>query len=77
MPRRIRLDAELVRRGLARSREQAGELIAEGRVTVSGQVAIKAATAIAPDAAVVVRPLQDGRTTSPAEGTSWPALWMS
>lgn len=60
MPRRMRLDAELVRRGLARSREQAVELIAEGRVTVSGQVAIKAATAIAPDAAVVVQPVRDG-----------------
>src|SRR5690242_20675059 len=35
-PRRLRLDAELVRRGLARSREQASELIAAGRVTVNG-----------------------------------------
>ena len=33
---RVRLDAELVRRGLARSREQAGELVAAGRVTVAG-----------------------------------------
>ena len=33
---RSRLDAELVRRGLARSREQAAVLIAAGRVTVSG-----------------------------------------
>src|SRR3712207_7717588 len=31
MPRRTRLDAELVRRGLARSREHAVALIAEGR----------------------------------------------
>ena len=30
---RVRLDAELVRRGLARSREQAGELVAAGLVT--------------------------------------------
>ena len=29
-PRRLRLDAELVRRGLARSREHASELIAAG-----------------------------------------------
>ena len=32
--RRARLDAELVRRGLARSREQAAELVAAGRVRV-------------------------------------------
>ena len=39
---RARLDAELVRRGLARSREQAAELIAAGRVTVNGEAAAKA-----------------------------------
>ena len=33
---RIRLDSELVRRGLARSREQAQELIESGQVKVSG-----------------------------------------
>ena len=42
MARRSRLDAELVRRGLARSREHAVALIAEGRVAVSGQAATKA-----------------------------------
>jgi 23S rRNA (cytidine1920-2'-O)/16S rRNA (cytidine1409-2'-O)-methyltransferase len=47
--RRARLDAELVRRGLARSRNQAAELVVAGRVTVGGQVATKAATAIGPD----------------------------
>ena len=36
MGTRRRLDAELVRRGLARSREQAAELVAAGRVTVAG-----------------------------------------
>jgi len=51
---RARLDAELVRRGLARSREQAVELIAAGRVAVSGQVAAKPATQVARDAAVTV-----------------------
>ena len=55
MPRRTRLDAELVRRGLARSREHASQLIADGRVTVRGTVAGKPATAVETDAAVVVR----------------------
>jgi 23S rRNA (cytidine1920-2'-O)/16S rRNA (cytidine1409-2'-O)-methyltransferase len=52
--RRARLDAELVRRGLARSRNQAAELVTAGRVTVSGQVATKVATAIGPDDPLVV-----------------------
>ncbi len=51
---RRRLDAELVRRGLARSREQAVELIAAGRVTVGGQAAGKAATQVETSAAIVV-----------------------
>lgn len=59
MPRRTRLDAELVRRGLARSREHASQLIADGRVTVRGTVAGKPATAVETDAAVVVRELVD------------------
>lgn len=56
----MRLDAELVRRGLARSREHAVALIAQGRVSVSGQVAVKGATAVAADTPVVVRQLRDG-----------------
>jgi 23S rRNA (cytidine1920-2'-O)/16S rRNA (cytidine1409-2'-O)-methyltransferase len=55
VPRRARLDAELVRRGLARSREHASQLVAEGRVTVRGTVATKPATAVELDTAVVVR----------------------
>jgi 23S rRNA (cytidine1920-2'-O)/16S rRNA (cytidine1409-2'-O)-methyltransferase len=53
--RRLRLDAELVRRGLARSREHSAELIAAGRVSVNGQRAVKAATAVTVDADLVVR----------------------
>jgi 23S rRNA (cytidine1920-2'-O)/16S rRNA (cytidine1409-2'-O)-methyltransferase len=55
MGRRLRLDAELVRRGLARSRDQAGDLIAAGRVAVSGQTALKAASQVAVDAAITVQ----------------------
>ncbi|MFD7907570.1 TlyA family RNA methyltransferase [Kitasatospora sp. NPDC059722] len=51
---RRRLDAELVRRKLARSREHASELIAAGRVTVGGTTATKPATQVETSAAVVV-----------------------
>src|SRR5580704_19455066 len=54
MSSRIRLDAELVRRGLARSREQAAELINGGRVAVAGLTAGKAATQVSRDAAITV-----------------------
>jgi len=50
----VRLDAELVRRGLARSREQAGELVTAGRVAVSGQQAAKAATMVTRDAPITI-----------------------
>jgi 23S rRNA (cytidine1920-2'-O)/16S rRNA (cytidine1409-2'-O)-methyltransferase len=55
VPRRLRLDAELVRRGLARSRDHAASLIADGRVTVSGARATKPATGVTTDVAIVVR----------------------
>ena len=54
MPRRLRLDAELVRRGLARSREHASELISAKRVKVAGAVASKPATGVTTDVALVV-----------------------
>jgi 23S rRNA (cytidine1920-2'-O)/16S rRNA (cytidine1409-2'-O)-methyltransferase len=54
VPRRQRLDAELVRRGLARSREHASELVAAGRVKVAGAVATKPATGVTTDVALVV-----------------------
>jgi 23S rRNA (cytidine1920-2'-O)/16S rRNA (cytidine1409-2'-O)-methyltransferase len=45
-----RLDAELVRRGLARSRALAVEAVGGGRVTVDGKQALKASLRISPDA---------------------------
>jgi 23S rRNA (cytidine1920-2'-O)/16S rRNA (cytidine1409-2'-O)-methyltransferase len=54
MPRRLRLDAELVRRGLARSRDHAAELVTAGRVSVSGARATKPATGVTTDVAIVV-----------------------
>jgi 23S rRNA (cytidine1920-2'-O)/16S rRNA (cytidine1409-2'-O)-methyltransferase len=52
-----RLDAELTRRGLARSREHAVALINAGRVEVRGVVAHKPATGVAAD--VPLRVLED------------------
>ena len=54
MTRRARVDAELVRRGLARSRQQAAELIGAGRVSIDGMPAAKPATAIALSATLTV-----------------------
>ncbi|HEY6747643.1 MAG TPA: TlyA family RNA methyltransferase [Mycobacteriales bacterium] len=54
MVRRARLDAELVRRGLARSREQAAELVHAGRVKVAGATATKPATAVEPGTPVLI-----------------------
>jgi 23S rRNA (cytidine1920-2'-O)/16S rRNA (cytidine1409-2'-O)-methyltransferase len=51
---RRRLDAELVRRGYARSRQQASELIEQGRVVVRGVPAGKPATVVDPDTPVIV-----------------------
>jgi 23S rRNA (cytidine1920-2'-O)/16S rRNA (cytidine1409-2'-O)-methyltransferase len=54
MARRARLDAELVRRKLARSREQAAALVEAGRVQVHGTVARKVAAMIDPADPVLV-----------------------
>ena len=54
MTRRQRLDAELVRRGLARSREHASDLVAAGRVRVGGATAGKPATQVDLAAAILV-----------------------
>lgn len=50
-----RLDTELVRRGLARSRRHAGELIAAGRVTVDGAAVSRSAAQVT-DELVAVEP---------------------
>ncbi len=54
MKTRLRLDALLVERGLAASRERARALILAGDVRVNGQPATKAGTAVAADAEVAV-----------------------
>src|SRR5262245_57567577 len=54
MVTRRRLDAELVRRGLARSREQAAGLVSAGRVLVAGQTAARPATQIQPGDPILV-----------------------
>jgi len=59
MSRRVRLDAELVRRGLARSRADAATLIEQGRVLVNGNVAAKPATQLTTDQPIVVRDAED------------------
>ncbi|AIJ33507.1 predicted rRNA methylase [Corynebacterium imitans] len=53
-PGRRRLDAELVRRKIARSREQAQTWIKEGKVTVNGFPATKPATVVEPDVSIKV-----------------------
>ncbi|KUI00650.1 16S/23S rRNA (cytidine-2'-O)-methyltransferase [Mycolicibacterium acapulense] len=54
MARRARVDAELVRRGLARSRQQAAELIGAGRVSIDGMPAAKPATAVSVTASLTI-----------------------
>jgi 23S rRNA (cytidine1920-2'-O)/16S rRNA (cytidine1409-2'-O)-methyltransferase len=53
------VDAELVRRGLARSREHAVELIGAGRVLIAGTVAVKPATAVETGTPLLVRDQPD------------------
>jgi 23S rRNA (cytidine1920-2'-O)/16S rRNA (cytidine1409-2'-O)-methyltransferase len=62
--RRARVDAELVRRGLARSRQQAAELIGAGRVSIDGMPAAKPATAVSVDARLVVTGADERRWVS-------------
>lgn len=58
-PGRRRLDAELVRRKIARSREHAVEMIKDGRVVVGGFPATKPATVVEPDASIKVEESED------------------
>jgi 23S rRNA (cytidine1920-2'-O)/16S rRNA (cytidine1409-2'-O)-methyltransferase len=55
-----RVDAALVRDGLARSRRHAAELIAAGRVSVDGRPVLRPATPIAADQSAQVAPAADG-----------------
>ena len=86
MSARRRLDAELVRRGLAKSRVEARTMVESGRVLVGGAVAIKVARLVAAGEPVVVegaRPMYVGRggekldhalTTFGIDVTGWVAL---
>jgi 23S rRNA (cytidine1920-2'-O)/16S rRNA (cytidine1409-2'-O)-methyltransferase len=66
MSRRARVDVELVRRGLARSRQQAAELIDAGKVRIDGLPAVKPGTAVAVTAALTVA--DDGERTWVSRG---------
>ncbi len=59
-PVRGRLDSELVRRGLARSRAEAAELVSAHRVRVSGSPAVKVATQVERAAPIEVEREPDG-----------------
>lgn len=59
MVARRRLDAELVRRKIARSREHAVELIRAGRVEVAGLRAAKPATVVDPEVSIRVAATSD------------------
>lgn len=54
-----RLDAELVRQGLARSRRRAADLVAEGRVRVAGQVARKPSQSVPATSVIAVTGARD------------------
>ncbi|SDD32725.1 23S rRNA (cytidine1920-2'-O)/16S rRNA (cytidine1409-2'-O)-methyltransferase [Sanguibacter gelidistatuariae] len=51
-----RLDAELVRRGLARSRTQAAAHLKDGRVSVDGVVVTRSSTPVTADSVLTVQP---------------------
>ena len=59
MARRVRLDVELVRRGMARSRQDAADLLASRRVLLDGAPVDKPATQVDPGQALVVAEAAD------------------
>ncbi|HIW95682.1 MAG TPA: TlyA family RNA methyltransferase [Candidatus Corynebacterium gallistercoris] len=59
-----RLDAELVKRKIARSREHAQEMIKAGRVTVNGMAAKKPATGVDGNVSIKVAEADDDRWAS-------------
>lgn len=59
-----RLDAELVKRKIARSRAQAREMILDGRVSVNGMLAKKPATGVDGDVSIRVTENDDDRWAS-------------
>lgn len=63
-PGRRRLDAELVRRKIARSREQAQTWIKDGLVEVGGFIATKPATVVEPDVSIKVNASADDEWAS-------------
>lgn len=63
-PKLQRLDAELVRRKIARSREHAQHMIKDGRVTVNGMAARKPATGVTGDVSIKVAESEEDRWAS-------------
>ncbi|MGH3341941.1 MAG: TlyA family RNA methyltransferase [Carbonactinosporaceae bacterium] len=60
MTLRRRLDVELVRRGLARSRDRAAELVSAGRVSVGGRVVAKPASHVETGVPIVIAEAEAG-----------------
>ena len=60
----VRLDSELVRRKLARSREHAQELIEKGFVFVDGVVSAKSSRQVSTKISIVVKETQDSKWVS-------------
>ena len=54
-----RIDSELVRRGLAKSRSAAAQMIEDGRVKLDGQVVLKPARQMDPAQAIIVEESDD------------------
>jgi 23S rRNA (cytidine1920-2'-O)/16S rRNA (cytidine1409-2'-O)-methyltransferase len=64
MVRKTRLDAELVRRGLARSRQHAVDLVTDGKVRIAGLPAMKISTGVDPATPLQVMTAEPDDTVS-------------